>query len=67
MLDSTFVEVTLNVRDVSDDNIPYFYYKPAKLTNIEPIEGPTNGGTSVMVYGSEFTPGKKVNCNFGTV
>lgn len=64
-LDSTWVEVLLNNRDVSDDNVPYFYYKPAKIHNIDPREGPTRGGTVVMVYGDEFQPGKKVNCNFG--
>jgi hypothetical protein len=66
LIDSTFVEVALNNRDWSDDNVPYFYYKPAKIINIEPREGPTRGGTIVMIYGNEFTPGKKVICNFGT-
>jgi hypothetical protein len=70
---STFVEVTLNnnrypvsqpTGDKSDDNVPYFYFKPSKITNIEPKEGPTTGGTIVMVYGADFMAGKKIICNF---
>ena len=65
-LESTWVEVGLNNRDWTDDNVPFFYYRPAKLINIEPREGPTRGDTPVMVFGNEFTPGKKVLCNFGS-
>lgn len=64
-IESTFLEVALNNRDWSDDEVPYFYYKPARIINIIPQEGPTRGGTEVMIYGNEFTPGKKIICNFG--
>lgn len=66
-IDSTYVEVALNNRDWSDDEVPYFYYKPSKITNIEPKEGPTRGGTTVMVFGIDFTPGKKIICKFGDI
>lgn len=66
-IDSTFVEVGLNNRDWSDDNVPYFYYRPSKITNIEPNEGPTAGNTTVMVFGIDFTPGKKIICKWGDV
>lgn len=64
-IDSTFVEVALNNRDWSDDNVTFFYYKPAKIVNIDPREGPTRGGTEVMIYGNEFTSGKRIICHFG--
>lgn len=66
-IDSTFVEVSLNTRDWSDDQSPYFYYRPSKITNIEPKEGPTRGNTTVMVYGIDFTPGKKIICKWNEV
>ena len=28
VLDKTFVEVTLNNQQYTDDNVPYFYYRP---------------------------------------
>lgn len=45
-IDMTYVEVVLNSdknRDVTDDSVPYFYYKPPRITDIEPREGPTRG------------------------
>jgi len=53
-IDSTFVEIALNNRDFTDDNVRYFYYRPSKITNIDPREGPTRGGTVVMVFGLDF-------------
>lgn len=63
-IDSTFVEVALNNRDWTDDNVPYYYYRPSKITNVDPAEGPTKGNTTVMVFGLNFTPGKKIICKF---
>jgi hypothetical protein len=53
-IDSTFVEIALNNRDFTDDEVRYFYYRPSKITNIDPREGPTRGGTVVMVFGLDF-------------
>jgi hypothetical protein len=50
-LDMTYVEVALNNRDWTDDNQPYFYYKPPRITDIDPREGPTRGNTTVTIYG----------------
>jgi hypothetical protein len=65
----TYVEVTLNNnrKYATDDNIPYYYYKPSRITMIEPSEGPTTGGTTVMVFGIDFMPGKKIICKFDNV
>ena len=67
-IDMTYVEVVLNSdknRDVTDDNVPYFYYKPPRITDVEPREGPTRGKTVVLVYGQDFKFGKTIVCNFG--
>lgn len=61
----TYVEVSLNNVDWTDDNVPYFYYKPPRLTDVQPREGPTKGGTHVMVYGTEFKHDRKIICIFG--
>ena len=63
-LDSTFVEIMLNNRegDMTDDNITYFYYKPPKIYSVEPREGPTRGGTVVIMSGLDFKAGKRIIC-----
>ena len=57
-VDSTFVEVMLNNRqgDMTDDNVPYFYYKPPKIYSVEPR------GTVVILSGLDFKAGKRIIC-----
>jgi hypothetical protein len=64
-LEMTYLDVSLNNVDWTDDNVPYFYYKPPRLSDVQPREGPTRGGTHVIVYGSEFKFDKKILCVFG--
>lgn len=52
--ESTIVEITLNNQQYTDDNIPYFYYKPPQVFDADPREGPTTGGTEVIVFGNKF-------------
>lgn len=68
-IEMTFVEVTLNGKgkDITDDNIIYMYYREGKITNMEPREGPTRGGTILNIYGIEFAPNKNVVCMFDEV
>ena len=54
ILSQTIVELTLNNQQYTDDNIPYFYYKPPQAFDAEPREGPTRGGTEVIIYGNKF-------------
>jgi IPT/TIG domain len=61
----TNVEVTLNNQQYTDDNIPYFYYKPPQVFDADPREGPTRGGTEVVVFGAKFQQGKNITCKFG--
>lgn len=66
-LDFTYVEIMLNNRegDITDDDVPYFYYKPPKIYDVQPREGPTRGGTTVVLSGLDFKAGKKIICQFG--
>lgn len=61
----TNVEVSLNNVDLTDDMLPYFYFKPPRITDVQPREGPTKGGTHVMVFGTEFKHDRKIICIFG--
>ena len=65
VLDKTNIEITLNNQQYTDDNVPYYYFRPPTVFDIDPREGPTKGGTEVTVYGDRFKPSKNVNCKFG--
>jgi len=63
-LEFTYVEVMLNNRDsdMTDDNITYYYYKPPKIYSVEPREGPTKGGTIVILSGIDIKVGRRIIC-----
>lgn len=65
VLDKTFVEVTLNNQQYTDDNVPYYYYRPPQVFDIDPREGPTKGGTEVIIFGNKFKESKNITCKFG--
>ena len=65
MLEETRVEVTLNNQQYTDDNVPYYYYRPPQVFDIDPREGPTKGGTKVIVFGTKFKDSKNITCRFG--
>jgi hypothetical protein len=64
-IDSTFVEVALNNRDWSDDNVPYFYYKRKRIANAEPDEACLTCGGNTTISGIETEPGKNIICYWG--
>jgi len=63
----TGVDVTLNNQNYTDDDVPYYYYKPPKIYNMIPKEGPTKGGTDVRIFAAEFKSTKSIICYFGDV
>ena len=66
-IESTFVEVALNNRDWSDDNVPYFYYKRTKIASVEPDESSLLGGGEAVINGIETKPGQQIVCYFGDI
>jgi len=58
----TGVDLTLNNQNPTDDDVPYYYYKPPKIYDMEPKEGPTRGGTITHIYASEFKRNKHIVC-----
>ena len=52
---TAIVDFTLNNQDYTDDEVPYFYYKPPKIYDMIPKEGPTKGGTHVHIFSSEIS------------
>jgi hypothetical protein len=59
VVDETKVELTLNNQQYTDDDVPYFYYRPPQVFDIDPREGPTSGGTEILVMGNRFKDSKK--------
>lgn len=47
--------------------MPYFWYKAPKLYDITPKYGPTDGGTKVHLFGTDFQTTKKMQCIFDGV
>ena len=47
--------------------MPYYYYKPPKIYDMQPREGPTRGGTHVRIFAQEFKRSKKILCSFDGV
>ena len=43
----------------------YYYYKPPQVFDADPREGPTSGGTEVLVFGNKFKEQKNITCKFG--
>ena len=63
----TGVDLTLNNQNYTDDDVPYYYYKPPKIYEMIPREGPTKGGTNVTIFASEFKKTKHILCVFDGV
>ena len=63
----TGVDFTLNNQNYTDDDVPYYYYKPPKIYDMIPREGPTKGGTHVRIFASEFKKNKHILCVFDGV
>lgn len=61
----TILEISLNNQQFTDDNQVYSYYKPPYVFDTEPRQGPTRGGTDVVVVGTNFKEGVPVKCKFG--
>lgn len=47
--------------------MPYYYYKPPKIYDMIPKEGPTRGGTHVRIFAMEFKKNKHILCVFDGV
>ena len=69
---SVVTEITLNnadrvinKQDWTDDGVLYYYYAPPYIFTARPLVGPTEGGTEVMVIGSNFNDTGEIKCMFG--
>lgn len=63
----TGVDFTLNNQNYTDDDVPYYYYKPPKIYDMIPREGPTRGGTHLRIFAQEFKRNKQILCVFDGV
>lgn len=62
---SYVLEITLNNREYTDDEVKFFYYHPPFVYQITPKIGPTSGNTLVTIIGSNFEDTGYVMCKFG--
>ena len=64
------VEVSTNAQDFSYSGLLFHFVTPASLYALEPHTGPTKGGTTIAVYGSNFSPRSRqlnyLSCRFNT-
>ena len=60
------LEVSLNGQQYTAHDGQFSYYTPAAATRVEPTGGPTEGGTLVVVTGSDFDGGSDYRCQLGT-
>ena len=68
--DTISFKVCSNGDDCSDDDNIYYKYIPApRIIQMDPLNGPLDGRTSVQVRLSlrHATPIKEVVCNFGNI
>ena len=61
------VEITLNNREWTQDGILFYYYHPPFVYAIFPKIGPVQGGTDVLITGSNFIDTGRILCRFGSI
>lgn len=66
-LTETMVEISLNNREWTRDEIPFNYYHPPFIFGLEPKVGSVDGGTVVSITGSNFDDTGYVACKFGAI
>ena len=64
VLRQSIVEITLNNQQYTDDNNVFYFYRPPMMFDTNPRQGPVNGGTRVIVVGSNFRDTKNITCKF---
>lgn len=64
ILRQSIVEITLNNQQYTDDNTIYYYYRPPNLFDMKPREGQVQGGTRVVLIGSNFRDTGNITCKF---
>ena len=61
----TTINVTLNDQQYTDDVELIYFFKTPIVYDIDPREGPTKGGTEVIVFGDRFNASGIITCKFG--
>ena len=61
----TWLNLTLNNQQYTDDLEKYYYKNPPKIMEADPLRGPVSGETEVNLWGSRFEKNKTIICSFG--
>ena len=69
---TVLVDVTLNNADMvlneidwTDDHLPFEYYAPTYIYDIQPNVGLNAGNNSIIIYGNNFNSSMDIKCKFG--
>lgn len=61
----TSINLTLNDQQYTEDVELIYFFKSPIVYDIDPREGPTKGGTEVIVFGDRFNSTGNITCKFG--
>jgi len=61
------LEVSNNCKDFGVTSLLIRYHPCPQLSSIEPSQGPSAGGTKVLIRGKRFTSSGLLNCRFGEI
>lgn len=59
------VNITLNDQQYTEEVEILYFFKSPIVYDIDPREGPTKGGTEVIVFGDRFNGSANISCKFG--
>lgn len=59
------LEVSINGVDFTSSGVVFTFVVPIEVRHAWPMNGPINGGTSVVAHGSGFSGGGTLHCIFG--
>ena len=61
------LEVSVNGADFTSNAVQYEYQASSQVTSVSPSSGPLQGGTVVMVSGTDFVFSGSLACRFGVM
>jgi len=62
------LEITANDQDYTTQSLPYLFYSPVYMVNLDPVSGPAwSAGTALHIYGGNFFNTSTLTCRVADV
>ena len=62
------LELTANDQDYTSQRLPYLFYSPTYMVNLDPVSGPAwSAGTALHIYGGNFFNTTDLSCRVADV